>query len=154
MYDDYTEENNVYLPAEWLADEGIDQGDLLCPSNRKSAAKVVERTASHAETFLDDAQAYIEAMPLTHGNTIAAWSVPYLLSVGTIRELNARPEDALTESGVKISRREVLAVVEAAVPPAVTRLLKSVQLSHKNRTTKLSSELPSPTPSRLTLFAP
>jgi farnesyl-diphosphate farnesyltransferase len=53
-------------------------------------------------------------MPLTHGNTIAAWPIPYLLSVGTIRELNTRPEDALTESGVKISRREVITVMEAA----------------------------------------
>jgi len=114
VFDDYTEENNVYLPAEWLADEGIDQESILRVDNRERAAKVVERTACHARTFLDDAQAYIEKMPLTHGNTIAAWSIPYLLSVGTIRELNTRPEDALTESGVKISRREVIAVMEAA----------------------------------------
>jgi farnesyl-diphosphate farnesyltransferase len=114
VYDDYTRENNVYLPAEWLADEGIDQESILCTDNREPAAKVVEPTASHAGAFLDDAQAYIEAMPLTHGNTIAAWSIQYLLSVGTIRELKSRPEDALTESGGKISRREVFAVVEAA----------------------------------------
>jgi farnesyl-diphosphate farnesyltransferase len=114
VYDDYTEENNVYLPADWLADEGIDQEAVLDPENRAPAARVVERTAEHASTFLDDAQAYIEAMPLTHGNTIAAWSVPYLLSVGTIRELGSRPEDALTETGVKVSRQEVLAVMQAA----------------------------------------
>jgi len=114
VYDDYTGENNVYLPATWLADEGVDQDAILDPDNRNSAARVVERTASHAATFLDDAQTYLEAMPLAHGNTIAAWSVPYLLSVGTIRELGTRPEDALTEAGVKVSRKEVLAVMEAA----------------------------------------
>jgi len=114
VYADYTEENNVYLPAEWLANEGIDQEDILHPDSRKSTAQVVERTAAHAATFLDDAQAYIEAMPLTHGNTSAAWAVPYLLSVGTIRELRTRPKDALTEAGVKISRQEVFAVMETA----------------------------------------
>jgi len=114
VYDDYTEENNVYLPAEWLAEEGVDQESILRADNREPVANVVERAASYAGTFLDDAQAYMEAMPLTHGNTMAAWSIPYLLSVGTIRELNTRPEDVLTESGVKISRREVIAVMEAA----------------------------------------
>ena len=52
-------------------------------------------------------------MPLRHGNTMAAWGVPFLLAVGTLRELTARPEDALTERGVKISRQEVFAVMDA-----------------------------------------
>jgi len=62
---------------------GIDQDAVVDPDNRKPAARVVHRTASHASTFLDDAQAYLEAMPLAHGNTVSAWSVPYLLGVGT-----------------------------------------------------------------------
>ena len=114
VYDDYTAENNVYLPAEWLDDEGIDQDAVVDPCNRESAARVVHRTATYAETFLDDAQTYLETMPLAHGNTMAAWTVPYLLGVGTLRELNDRPADALTESGVAVSREEVFAVVEAA----------------------------------------
>jgi len=114
VYDDYTAENNVYLPADWLAAEGVDQDAVLDPANRAGAARVVERTAGHAATFLDDAQAYLQAMPLVHGNTVAAWAVPYLLSVGTIRELRSRPADALTEGGVTVSRQEVLAVVAAA----------------------------------------
>ncbi len=114
VYDDYTEENNVYLPADWLADEGIDQEAVVDPENRSGVARVVRRTTDYANTFLDDAQTYLEAMPLTHGNTMAAWSVPYLLGVGTLRELRARPEDVLTEAGVKISRKEVFAVMSAA----------------------------------------
>ncbi|GGL66404.1 phytoene/squalene synthase family protein [Halocalculus aciditolerans] len=113
-YDDYTSENNVYLPATWFEEEGIDQEAVVDPAARESAASVVHRTATHAATFLDDAQTYLESMPLSHGNKTAAWSVPFLLGVGTLRELKARPEDALTESGVKISRREVFAVMEAA----------------------------------------
>ncbi len=114
VYDDYTEENNVYLPAEWLADEGVDQEAIIAPENRESSARVVDRTADHARSFLDDAQAYLETMPLSHGNTIEAWSVPYLLAVGTLRELRSRPEDALTEAGVKVSRQEVFAVMSVA----------------------------------------
>ncbi|MBP1922068.1 farnesyl-diphosphate farnesyltransferase [Halorubrum alkaliphilum] len=114
VYDDYTEENNVYLPAEWLEAEGVDQESVIDPENRESSARVVDRTAQYARSFLDDAQAYLETMPLSHGNTMEAWTVPYLLAVGTLRELGTRPEDALTESGVKISRQEVFAVMSVA----------------------------------------
>ena len=114
VYDDYTEENNVYLPAEWLEAEGVDQEEIIAPENRESSARVVDRTADHARSFLDDAQAYLETMPLSHGNTMEAWTVPYLLAVGTLRELRSRPEDALTETGVKISRQEVFSVMSVA----------------------------------------
>ncbi|MFC6752609.1 phytoene/squalene synthase family protein [Halorubrum tibetense] len=114
VYDDYTEENNVYLPAEWLEAEGVDQEAVIDPENRESSARVVNRTAEYARSFLDDAQAYLETMPLSHGNTMEAWTVPYLLAVGTLRELGSRPEDALTEAGVKISRQEVFAVMSVA----------------------------------------
>ena len=117
VYDDYEAENNVYIPAEWLDDEGVDQDAIVDPENRESSARVVDRTAEHAHSFLDDAQAYLETMPLEHGNTMAAWSVPYLLAVGTLRELRSRPEDALTETGVKVSRQEVFAVMSAASEP-------------------------------------
>jgi farnesyl-diphosphate farnesyltransferase len=114
VYDDYTEENNVYLPAEWLEAEGVDQERVVHPENRESSARVVGRTADYARSFLDDAQAYLETMPLSNGNTMEAWTVPYLLAVGTLRELGSRPEDALTETGVKVSRQEVFAVMSAA----------------------------------------
>jgi farnesyl-diphosphate farnesyltransferase len=114
VYDDYTEENNVYLPANWLEAEGVDQESVIDPENRESSARVVGRTAEYARSFLDDAQAYLESMPLSHGNTMEAWTVPYLLAVGTLRELRSRPEDALTETGVKISRQEVFAVMSVA----------------------------------------
>jgi farnesyl-diphosphate farnesyltransferase len=113
VYDDYTEENNVYLPADWLDEAGIDQEDVVDPENREEAAEVVSRTASHAQSFLGDAEGYLQAMPLRHGNTLAAWGVPFLLAVGTLRELTASPEDALTERGVKVSRQEVFAVMSA-----------------------------------------
>ncbi|MGQ4555966.1 squalene/phytoene synthase family protein [Halobellus sp. GM3] len=111
VYDDYTAEDNVYLPAEWLRDAGVPQEGVVDERHEERAASVVRRTAEYAGSFLDDAQTYLEAIPLRDGNTLEAWAIPFLLAVGTLRELLARPEDALSSTGVKISRREVLAVV-------------------------------------------
>ena len=117
VYDDYAEEDNVYLPAEWLAAEGVPQDDVLAPEHASGAAAVVRRTARHARSFLDDAQTYLETVPTTDGNTVAAWAIPFLLAVGTLRELLERPEDALSATGVKISRQEVFAVVTEMTGP-------------------------------------
>jgi len=117
VYDDYTEEDNVYLPAEWLAAEGVPQDEVIAPEHESGAAAVVRRTARHARSFLDDAQAYLETVPTTDGNTVAAWAIPFLLAIGTLRELLARPEDALSDTGVKISRQEVFAVVTEMTGP-------------------------------------
>lgn len=113
VYDDYTEENNVYLPATWLREVGVPQEHVVSPTYSEGTATVVERTTRRAKAFLDDAQRYLTAMPVAEGNTIAAWSVPFLLAVGTLRELSERPGDALTDRGVKVSRQEVYAVLEA-----------------------------------------
>jgi farnesyl-diphosphate farnesyltransferase len=113
VYDDFTEENNVYLPAGWLAAEGVDQDAVVEPENRGAVKRVVSRTANHARSFLDDAQDYLETVPETDGNRLAAWAVPYLLAVGTLRELKKRPKDATDGTGVKVSREEVHAVMAA-----------------------------------------
>lgn len=113
VYVDFTEENNVYLPARWLAEEGISQETLDEPENRGAVTRVVHRTADHARRFVDDAQAYLETAPETDGNRLAAWAVPYLLAVGTLRELKRRPKDVADGTGVKVSREEVSAVVAA-----------------------------------------
>ena len=113
VHDDYTEENNVYLPAEWLEAEGVSQDEVTDPGHVSRVARVVRRTASHATTFLDDAQRYLELVPTKDGNTLAAWAVPFLLAVGTIRELRDEPQAAVTGQGVKVSRQEVFAVMSA-----------------------------------------
>ncbi|KAB1188792.1 MULTISPECIES: phytoene/squalene synthase family protein [Haloferax] len=113
VHDDYTAENNVYLPAEWLDEEGVPQDEVVDPQNLSKTASVVYRTATHAKSFVDDAQTYLETVPLRDGNTLEAWAIPFLLAVGTLRELLANPEHAVTGEGVKVSRQEVFAVVTA-----------------------------------------
>jgi farnesyl-diphosphate farnesyltransferase len=113
VHSDYTEENNVYLPASWLAEEDVGQDTVTDPENSSAVGRVVGRTAEFARTFLDDAETYLEHVPLVEGNTLEAWAIPFLLAVGTLRELSASPERAVDGRGVKVSREEVFAVVAA-----------------------------------------
>jgi farnesyl-diphosphate farnesyltransferase len=109
--DDYREENNVYLPATWLDEVGVDQEAVCDPENVGPVASVIERVTDRAAGYLDDSQTYLEALPEHRGNTLAAWAIPYLLAVGTIRELRERPEDVLREGGVKVPKPEVLTLI-------------------------------------------
>lgn len=111
VHEDYTDENNVYLPAEWLAEEDIPQDDVIHPDHATGATETVQRVVTRARSYLDDAEAYLHALPSSDANTRAAWSIPFLLAVGTLRELSERPGDALSEGGVKINRSEVVTVV-------------------------------------------
>jgi farnesyl-diphosphate farnesyltransferase len=127
VHADYTQENSVYLPADWLERAGASQDDLLSPDQSAGVASVVERTADHARSYLDDAHSYLDALSGIDQNAYAAWTIPFLLAVGTLRELSHRPEDALTPGGVKVSRREVSAVVTAATTDSDDRSLTTLR---------------------------
>ncbi|MFC6864623.1 phytoene/squalene synthase family protein [Halomicroarcula sp. GCM10025817] len=109
---DMEEENNVYLPLELLDAQGLDHSDVGQGANVESLVPVIERVTERAEQYLDGAQAWLEAMPITRGNTLSAWAIPFLLAVGTIRELRTRPADVVREGNVKITREEVHAVCQ------------------------------------------
>ncbi|AEH37258.1 phytoene/squalene synthase family protein [Halopiger xanaduensis] len=110
--DDYREENNVYLPAEWLAEENVDAEAVTHEANHGGVTNVIKRVTNRAETYLDDAQRYLEIVPERHGNRLSAWAIPFLLAVGTMRELQNRPEDVVREGDVKVSRAEVFALIQ------------------------------------------
>lgn len=109
---DYREENNVYLPAEWLEEEDVDVERVTEADNHGGVTNVVRRVTGRAEGYLDDAQRYLELVPERRGNTLSAWAIPYLLAVGTLRELRERPEDVVREGDVKVSRAEVYALLQ------------------------------------------
>ncbi|QLK25713.1 squalene/phytoene synthase family protein [Natrinema zhouii] len=110
--DDYREENNVYLPAEWLAAENVDVESVTDEDHHGGVTNVIKRVTSRAEHYLDDAHRYLEVVPEHHGNRLSAWAIPYLLAVGTLRELRERPEDVVREGDVKVSRAEVFALLQ------------------------------------------
>jgi len=108
---DYREEQNVYLPAELLSTQGLIPADIDDPANGQAFVPVIEAIVDHAESYLDGAQDWIEAMPETRGNTLAAWAIPFLLAVGTLRELRERPEDVVETGTIKVPRAEVNALL-------------------------------------------
>jgi farnesyl-diphosphate farnesyltransferase len=109
---DFTEERNVYVPATWLDEAGVHPSDVNDPDNAGAVASVVRRLVDRADHYVDDAQAYLEAMPLTNGNTLSAWAMPFLLAIATTRELRNRPEDVVFEGNVKVDRAEVIALLQ------------------------------------------
>jgi len=127
---DKQEENNVYLPLELLDAEGLDHSDVGDPENVDSLVPVIERVTERAEGYLDGAQTWLEAMPETRGNTLSAWAIPFLLAVGTIRELRERPADVIEQGNVKVTRDEVHAVCQQFVgdgSPAIGELRRQIR---------------------------
>lgn len=108
---DFDEENNVYLPEEWLEEEGVDVEEITHEDHHEGVTNVIVRVIDRAEGYLDDAQRYLDALPEHRGNRLSAWAIPYLLAVGTLRELRERPSEVIRGGDVKITRGEVHAVV-------------------------------------------
>jgi farnesyl-diphosphate farnesyltransferase len=119
--DDFREENNVYLPASWLREHGVSPANVTEPENQTAVANVIQRVTEHAQGYMDDAQRYLEALPESRGNTLEAWAIPFLLAVGTSRELLERPKDVVEEGGVKVSRAEVMGLIQLFKSESVER---------------------------------
>jgi farnesyl-diphosphate farnesyltransferase len=111
--DDYQTENNVYLPSEWLAEADVSPEAVTDTQNTPAVAGVVERVVGHARSYTSGAYRYLMELPTTQSNVLEAFTIPYLLALGTLRELEANTEHAVeTEDAVKVSREEVFALLE------------------------------------------
>ena len=109
---DWEEENNVYLPGEWLDDEDIDHAAVADPDETAAVARVVRRVVDHAAGNAEGARRYLKTIPQDAGLLEAA-ALPYLLALGTIRELRGRTVDAVEQSdAVKLDRSEVMALYQ------------------------------------------
>lgn len=114
VHDDFTEENNVYLPETWLRDEDIAPDEVVEEENADDTGTVIRQTVNRARSYLDDAQQYLVMMPEHRGNRVEAWAVPFFLAVGTMREVADDPEAVVREGGAKLSRSEVYEILETA----------------------------------------
>lgn len=112
--DDYRTENNVYLPSAWLAEEDVEPDGVTDDQNTAGVATVVSRVASRARGYTDGAYRYLLALPSHQTNIFEAFSIPYLLAIGTLRELEDNAEAVTaTKDDVKVSRDEVFALLSA-----------------------------------------
>jgi len=129
---DYETENNVYLPAEWLAEEGVSHAAVGDPERTEGVARVVRRLVDHAADYAPGARRYLECLPEGQAMLLEAMGMPYLLALGTVRELRGRSREAVERSRtVKLGREEVealLAEVEDGLTQAeLTRLAERVR---------------------------
>lgn len=108
---DYLTENNVYVPNALLEENGLEVADLGDPKRATDFAPVLRTLVDRAEEFSERAQAWIGAMPEARGTTRAAFAVPFLLAIATIRELKSRPQDVIAKGGVKVEREEVIEIL-------------------------------------------
>jgi farnesyl-diphosphate farnesyltransferase len=104
-------EDNVYLPGEWLAAEGVDHAAVDDPDRAEAVARVVERVVAHAESHATGARRYLAALPEDESGLLEAAALPYLLALGTARELHGRSHDVVERAAtVKLAREEVEAL--------------------------------------------
>ncbi|WP_153552080.1 squalene/phytoene synthase family protein [Halomicrobium sp. LC1Hm] len=113
---DWDEENNVYLPGEWLAEEELDHEAVAEPEHSTAVAGVVGRVVDQAADYAHGAQRYLSTVPEgDNGGLLEATALPYLLALGTIRELRERTVDAVEQpDAVKLEREEVEALFAEA----------------------------------------
>ena len=62
----------VYLPASWLAAEGLDAQTLALPQHRARLVRVAARTLDLADVYYDSSRAGIGALPLRCAGAVAA----------------------------------------------------------------------------------
>ena len=65
-----------YLPAEWLAEEGLSTATLSYRANRTSLARVVARLLDEAERYYQSADCGLQALPFR-----SAWAVAAALGI-------------------------------------------------------------------------
>jgi len=115
---DYETENNVYLPGEWLAEEGLTHDTVGDPAHAEALARVVERVVDRAAGYAPGARRYLRTVPDEAG-LLGAAALPYLLALGTLRELRGHSREAVT-GAVRLERAEVEALY-AAVDSGLTQ---------------------------------
>ena len=59
-----------YLPARWLAEEGIDASQLTDPAKRQHLARLAQRLVAHAEPYYASARGGLHGLPLR-----SAWAI-------------------------------------------------------------------------------
>ncbi|MFD1515497.1 phytoene/squalene synthase family protein [Halomarina rubra] len=130
VHADYHEEDNIYVPREWLA-EDVPHDALLAIEHRDDARGALRRVIGHARSFRADAHEYLDRCARTAQLSLAPFGLPYLLALATLRELEADLDAVLAGATVKVSREEVYELTTALTaapfdPTVLSELERSV----------------------------
>lgn len=111
VYDDYTEEDNVYLPLELLEEYGASHSGVTKTENSHAVGRAVIELTRKCESHRPAAKTCLNWIEgVTDNGEFAALSLPYLLAIATIRELQANFELSVESKEVKIARKEVMEI--------------------------------------------
>lgn len=113
VHSDYHDEGNIYIPETKLVENGVKQPNLLEEENLQETTHVVHKLIDEARSYIESARKHLEIRSNYDSGETIAWAIPYLLAVATLRELEERTQTALTQGGVKIERKEVLAIINS-----------------------------------------
>ncbi len=107
-------ENSIYIPADLLAAEGSRHELLLAPEHRPRNRRALEPLIKLARNGLEDATEYLLRLPRRYVSIRLFCLLPLVYCYATLRELER--SDAMLRPGgsVKISRREVRALLAAS----------------------------------------
>lgn len=117
---DAERENAVYVPADLLAAAGSDQEALLHGERREASRDALEPLLALAQTDLERALRYIEALPTAALRIRLFCVLPVLFAVATVRELERSDAMLVPGGNVKIARAEVQALAVAASGSTLT----------------------------------
>ncbi len=135
VYDDYKEENHIYVPSTLLKEHGSSHEKIL--ENKEGTLKAIGDLKNHGLSKLKKAKKYIELIPFKAESARDFTIIPYLLAVSTLREALNNKERIVTSEPVKMSRNEVLSIIKL-VPNCINSneyLNKVAEEAHKKKIT-------------------
>lgn len=97
----------IYLPADWLADEGLHAGNLALPQHRAALMRVARRLVVAAEPYYDSAREGLQRLPWR-----SAWAVA--TAHGVYREIGLRllhGGPSLWDTRITVPQRRKLALL-------------------------------------------
>lgn len=100
-----------YLPAQELARLGLDPVDLLDPGRTGRVRPLLHRLLALGLEHYDVAWQYTLAIPRLEWRMRLACAWPLMIGLATVRALAAHPDPLAAPEPVKISRREVRAIL-------------------------------------------
>jgi len=107
----------IYLPADWLAEAGIDRAALPAPENRRALADLAARLAALAETYEASARIGAQRLPLR-----SRWAVLSAANIyGQIARRVVARREAAWDSRTVIGKRAKFGHVASAFLSAVRR---------------------------------
>jgi len=109
----------VYMPQSLLDRHELQPRQLLEPSRRESSLALIREVSAQARHNLERAKLYVRQWPLPHGEPIRLFcSVPLLLALATLNELEASDATLRPGQTPKISRATLGGLLQRALEAA------------------------------------